>query len=196
MKYDSIFYKRKLIRQQIRHLRQNLSLLDQQKSAAQISQIAINFRPVYQATNIAIFVSVDGEINTDQLIKQLWQHNKHVCLPVIYQVNQILFMQYTSVTLMIFNRFNIPEPLFDYRKILPLETIDIIFIPLVAFDALGNRLGMGGGYYDRLLQHRHYYKFLSIGLAYDFQQVAAIPITTWDVPLTALITPSKIWQWN
>ncbi|WWP01334.1 MAG: 5-formyltetrahydrofolate cyclo-ligase [Candidatus Dasytiphilus stammeri] len=55
---------------------------------------------------------------------------------------------------------------------------------------------MGGGYYDRLLQHRYYYKFLYIGLAYDFQQVAAIPITTWDVPLTALITPSTIWQWN
>ncbi|WWO99164.1 MAG: 5-formyltetrahydrofolate cyclo-ligase [Candidatus Dasytiphilus stammeri] len=196
MKYDLILYQRKLIRQHIRHLRQNLSFLDQQKSASQISKIAINFTPVFQAKKIAIFVSFDGEINTDQLIKQLWQRNKQVCLPVIDQVNQILFMQYTSLTLMILNRFNIPEPLLDFRKILPLETIDIIFIPLVAFDAFGNRLGMGGGYYDRLLQHRDSYKFLSIGLAYDFQQVAAIPITTWDVPLTALITPSKIWQWN
>ncbi|WWO97927.1 MAG: 5-formyltetrahydrofolate cyclo-ligase [Candidatus Dasytiphilus stammeri] len=196
MKDNSILYKRKLIRQHIRHLRQNLSLLDQQKSAVQISQIAINFRPVFQAKNIAIFASFDGEIDTDPLIKQLWKLNKKVGLPVINNVNQILFMQYTSVSLMILNRFNIPEPLFDFSKILPLETLDIIFVPLVAFDALGNRLGMGGGYYDRLLQNRDFYKFLCIGLAHDFQQVAAIPITTWDVPLKALITPSKILQWN
>lgn len=179
-------------------MRQSLSLLDQQKSATKLAKKAINFMPIFQAKTIAIFASIDGEIDTDPLIKQLWQRNKEVYLPVIHPVNmsQILFMQYTSVTLMILNQFHIPEPLFDCRKILPLENIDIIFVPLVAFDAQGNRLGMGGGYYDRLLQHRHSYKFLDIGLAYDFQQVAALPITIWDVPLTALITPSRILQWN
>ena len=71
------------------------------------------------------------------------------------------------------------------------QDLDIIFTPLVAFDSVGNRIGMGGGYYDRVLapwfteQTGPY----PIGLAHDCQHLNSLPIQAWDVPLPEIITP-------
>ncbi len=72
----------------------------------------------------------------------------------------------------------------------------LILLPLVAFDASGNRLGMGGGHYDRALQFRrrrsHWRGPLLVGLAFDVQQSEPLPIERWDVRLDAVITESGI----
>jgi 5-formyltetrahydrofolate cyclo-ligase len=81
--------------------------------------------------------------------------------------------------------------------IVPKHEIDIIFTPLVAFDAEGNRLGMGGGFYDRTLENwQQTGRPFPVGLAHDCQQVEMIPTEIWDIPLPALITPSRSWQWS
>ena len=70
--------------------------------------------------------------------------------------------------------------------------LNVLFMPLVAADKIGNRMGMGGGYYDRTLAKAKS-KPLKIGWAYDFQLVDKLDSNPWDIKLDALITPSKLW---
>jgi 5-formyltetrahydrofolate cyclo-ligase len=99
---------------------------------------------------------------------------------------------------MVANRYAILEPKLNCGQICPLPELDILLMPLVAFDEQGNRLGMGGGYYDRTLA-KHYAeqreKPKLIGLAHDCQKVESLPIEAWDVPLQQILTPTKFYQW-
>lgn len=185
------------IRHHIRQLRRQIGDEQQQLAAVQAAERALNFAPLQQAKNIALFLSVDGELNTGPLIARLWQRKQNVYLPVLHPFSpgNLLFMRYDQQTALTINRLRIPEPPLDIRHLLPLAELDVMIVPLVAFDKAGQRLGMGGGFYDRTLQNWPQHGFLPVGLAHDCQQVEQLPVAEWDVPLPALITPSKIWQW-
>lgn len=94
------------------------------------------------------------------------------------------------------NRFNIFEPPLNVNNIIPISNIDIIFTPLVAFDESGQRLGMGGGFYDRTLENWQQQSFYPMGLAHTCQQVHSLPSTDWDIPLPEIITPDKVWRFD
>ena len=104
------------------------------------------------------------------------------------------------------NRYGILEPQLNCSHVSPVAQLDIILMPLVAFDSKGNRLGMGGGYYDRTLsftQHQTGFHSPSekrapklVGIAHDIQEVDALPIAPWDVPLDAIVTPSRTLQFT
>ncbi|KOC89722.1 5-formyltetrahydrofolate cyclo-ligase [Winslowiella iniecta] len=185
------------IRNHIRHMRQSLSADQHQRAAEQVAEHALNFVPIQQAQNIALFLSVDGELNTRPLIAKLWQQKKQVYLPVLHPFcrGQLLFVRYDASTQLQLNRLRIPEPPLTVGNLLPLSELDVVLMPLVAFDHHGHRLGMGGGFYDRTLQNWRQRRFVPIGLAHDCQQVDDLPVAEWDVPLSAMITPSKLWQW-
>ncbi len=70
----------------------------------------------------------------------------------------------------------------------------MLITPLVAFDEYGQRLGMGGGFYDRTLQNWQHYKMQPVGYAHDCQLVEKLPVEEWDIPLPAVVTPSKVWS--
>ena len=90
------------------------------------------------------------------------------------------------------NKYGIAEPI-SLKKIYP----DIIFVPLVAYDADLNRLGYGGGYYDRYLDKiKNIKKVLKIGLAFSYQKLKKIPINKYDKKLDLIITEKKIIQWE
>jgi 5-formyltetrahydrofolate cyclo-ligase len=84
------------------------------------------------------------------------------------------------------NRYGITEPR-GIRHHLAAARLDLVIMPLVAFDADGNRLGMGGGYYDRALARRNHRRIL-VGVAFSVQQSPAVPALPWDVPLDIVIT--------
>lgn len=93
------------------------------------------------------------------------------------------------------NSYGIPEPDPETSMLCPLWTHSVIFMPLLAFDDHGNRIGMGGGYYDRALskvQNRP----LCIGLAHDLQYSRAIPAQAWDETMDAVITEKVIWAFS
>ncbi|MEI9697264.1 5-formyltetrahydrofolate cyclo-ligase [Moellerella wisconsensis] len=188
---------RKSIRQQIRQKRQQLTKSQQQQAAQYISQQVLTDPKVQSAQTIALFLSFDGEIDTMPLIQQLWQRGKQVYLPVLHPFNRhsLLFLAYTPTTQLIKNRFNIQQPALDVQQVLPFNQLDIMLIPLVAFDLIGQRLGMGGGFYDRILAGWQQKGFYPIGLAHQCQQVDKLPSATWDIPLPEIITPQKIWRW-
>lgn len=176
---------RQQLRQQMRETRQKLTVLQQQQAAQHITEQALKLIEQQQAKNIAIYLAFDGEISTQSLIKQLWQQDKNVYLPVLHPFvrGHLLFLRYLPDTPMKANKFGIFEPHLNVQNVIPLEQLDVIFTPLVAFDKQGNRLGMGGGFYDRTLQHWQQQRFIPVGLAHQCQQVDALPVESWDMPL-------------
>ncbi|MCY7296092.1 5-formyltetrahydrofolate cyclo-ligase [Alteromonas sp. a30] len=186
-------------RQQLRALfrakRRALSEQEQAKaSQAIISQL--NNHAFFQNTqHIALYLANDGEIDTAPVIQEAWRLGKHVYLPVLHPFYQktLVFVNYTATTEMRSNRFGIPEPKVECPQLCPIQHLDVIFTPLVAFDAQGNRMGMGGGFYDRTLAtlNTSKQKPKVIGLAHDCQQAEKIPTENWDIPLDAILTPSQ-----
>ena len=180
---------RNQLRQQIRKTRVNLTALQQQQAEDSITQQALAFIEERNAQHIALYISFDGEISTDKLIKILWAQGKQVYLPVLhpFNPNHLLFLRYLPDIPMVKNKFGIWEPKLNVQNVLPLDELDILFTPLVAFDKQGNRLGMGGGFYDRTLQNWRNASFIPVGLAHQCQQVEQLPTEAWDVPLHQIL---------
>lgn len=180
---------RNQLRQQIRKTRANLTALQQQQAEDSITQQALELIEERNAQHIALYISFDGEISTDKLIKILWAQGKQVYLPVLhpFNPNHLLFLRYLPDIPMLKNKFGIWEPKLNVKNVLPLDELDILFTPLVAFDKQGNRLGMGGGFYDRTLQHWQKSPFIPVGLAHQCQQVEQLPTEAWDVPLHQIL---------
>ena len=181
----NIQQQRQQIRREIRKTRANLTALQQQQAEQFVTQQALTLIEQRQAKNIALYFSFDGEISTQTLINALWAQHKNVYLPVLhpFSTNHLLFLRYLPDTPMVKNQFGIWEPKLNVQNVLPLNELDILFTPLVAFDKQGNRLGMGGGFYDRTLQNWQAQSFIPVGLAHQCQQVESLPIEHWDVPL-------------
>lgn len=186
---NSILSQRNLIRKQIRQLRQSLSPQQQYFAEQNITQRALEFIKQRRAKHIGLYLSFDGEISTHQLIQCLWQKNIAVYLPSLHPfvANHLLFIRYQSETQLHTNKFGILEPKLNIQNVIPTNRLDIIFTPLVAFDKQGNRLGMGGGFYDRTLQNWQEKNFIPVGLAHKCQQVEQLPMETWDVPLFSFL---------
>ncbi|WP_074012353.1 5-formyltetrahydrofolate cyclo-ligase [Candidatus Sodalis sp. SoCistrobi] len=191
---------RQSLRNQIRQRRRALSPQQQTAAARRVVSHVMNDPRIHSARTLAVFLSFDGELDTRPLIDALWTAGKLVYLPVLHPFTpgHLLFMRYTAATPLVLNRLRIREPQLDITTLLPLAGLDILFTPLVAFDSQGQRLGMGGGFYDRTLQHwRPRAGFYPIGLAHDCQQVAEpLPVEQWDIGLPEIITPSRHWRWH
>ena len=190
-------FTRQQIRQQIRQRRRALTPEQQTQFALHAAYRMMAYPPVLLAQTVAVFLSFDGELDTRPLIDQLWRAGKRVYLPVLHPFSpgNLLFLHYHPSSDLVVNRLNIREPKLDVRDVLPLSQLDVLVTPLVAFDAAGQRLGMGGGFYDRTLQNWRQHRLQPVGYAHDCQQVDALPTEQWDIPLPAVITPSKTWLW-
>ena len=188
---------RQLIRQQIRQRRRALSNDQQRDYAQQAANRMMAFPPMVLAHTVALFLSFDGELDTRPLIEQLWRSGKRVCLPVLHPFSpgNLLFLHYHPASELVVNHLKIHEPKLDVRDVTPLDELDVLVTPLVAFDNQGQRLGMGGGFYDRTLQNWQQHGFTPVGYAHDCQRVDALPVEEWDIPLPAVVTPTQTWQW-
>lgn len=188
---------RQQLRQQIRLRRKSLTHEQQTQAAQQAAARMMGFAPVVEAQTVAAFLSFDGELDTRPLIEGLWRAGKKVYLPVLhpFSAGNLLFLRYFPDSDLVLNHFKIHEPALDVRHVLPLNKLDVLITPLVAFDTTGQRLGMGGGFYDRTLQNWRAHGLFPVGYAHDCQQVDALPVEEWDIPLPAVITPTTTWQW-
>jgi 5-formyltetrahydrofolate cyclo-ligase len=202
------------IRKSVRIKRQSLSEVEQQEFSNDLLIQLCTRRDVLAAKNIALYLANDSELDVMPFIRWCWQNNKKTYLPVIHPFShgQLLFLHYDESSVMKKNHYGILEPKLDVRLIKAIGEIDIMFTPLVAFDPLGNRLGMGGGFYDRTLsswyqQYRHrnqphdmtqrnLTKPYPIGLAHDIQLIDAIPVQLWDIPLPEIITPIRQYKFD
>ena len=177
------------LRRLLRQKRNNISSSDRAIFDHSINQSLINTALLLRSPKIASYLANDGEPNLDLFIKTSSTGLSHHYLPVLNK-QQLKFSSYSWGDKLKSNRFNIPEPL--PKHTLPPRLLSTILIPLVGFDHLGHRIGMGGGYYDRTLSFMrnplYQKKPLLIGIAYSAQKTQDIKPEPWDVPLDAVIT--------
>tara|TARA_X000000368_G_scaffold248008_1_gene195857 strand:- start:808 stop:1350 length:543 start_codon:yes stop_codon:yes gene_type:complete len=138
--------------------------------------------------SIGGYFPVDYEIDDLEILNKFDKKNYQVSLPVIKKNFQMDFYKWSFFDPMKINQYGIPEPN-PKKKIYP----DIILVPLVAFDNNLNRLGYGGGYYDRLIEKlSKKKKILKIGLAFSVQKINNVPITKYDKKLDYIVTDKYI----
>ena len=150
----------------------------------------INLLPKKKITKKIIggYYPVNFELDDLDILKEFEKKKIKVSLPSIKKNYKINFIQCSINDPFIVNQYGIPEPT-QGKVVYP----DILLVPLVAFDKNLNRLGYGAGYYDRLIQSLKKRKnIISIGLAFDFQELNLIPTTKYDQKLDYIVTNKKI----
>ena len=190
------------LRKTLRNRRQQLSPHQQKTHSKQACQFLIESDLLKNIRRIAVFLSQDGELETKNLIKQLWKTpGLEVYLPALETLPDwhMGFSRYTPQSKLIPNQFNILEPDVELSNHIPGKELDLVIMPLVGFDNAGNRMGMGGGYYDRTFEFKHQQpqtKPLLVGWAHSCQRVDRLEKQPWDIPLNAIVTESEIVNWD
>ena len=139
----------------------------------------------------------DGEIDPALILSSANQLSKQCFLPVIdpKSENSLYFASFNANTKLQPNRYGILEPVFIDSEIQPVTKMDLLLMPLVGFDRTGNRMGMGGGYYDRTLAFMKGIEkpaLTLVGLAHSGQEVSQISSQSWDIPLHLIATEKEI----
>lgn len=147
---------------------------------------AIRSLPAYRAArSLALFWPADGEPDIRGIAAHARARGKRVYLPVVEHSGRMRFAAWPAGGRLRKNRYGIPEPF--GRRLASAASLDLLIMPLVAFDARGHRLGMGGGYYDRALANRRLRPAL-VGAAFSCQETRALPTMPWDVPMDLVVT--------
>lgn len=151
-----------------------------------------------KSRHIALYLSNDGEPDLDLLIQQLWRTGKRLYLPILHPQHRrrrLWFGRYEPTSRLQPNRYGITEPTrATQRSRQQVQRLDLILMPLVGFTAGGERLGMGGGYYDRTLSFRRTHRARRpylIGTAYEQQRLESLPQQPWDVLTDEIITEQR-----
>jgi len=140
--------------------------------------------------NIAAYFPTNYEANILSFINEAAKKNFNIVLPVVKPKNNMIFRLWKPTDPLTINRFGIPEPTKTNKKLTP----DLILVPMVAFDKKLNRIGYGGGFYDRSLKKikKIKNKSIALGIAYSFQQCGIIPINKNDFKLDYILTERGI----
>ena len=152
----------------------------------------INFQEI---NIISSFISINSEINTEELNNLIFIENKILCLPVIEKKNShLIFKQFKSEENFVKGHMNISEPQNNNKILNP----ELIFVPCLAFDKKGNRLGYGGGYYDRTFAYLNKinHRFISVAYAYEEQKLDYIPIDKFDFKVDYVITEKNLYSFQ
>ena len=162
--------------------RENLSLSIAERVAA-----ASEWR---RATRIASYIPMSDEVDTWPITERAWRMGKRIFVPVIKKKSVMRFIELTAGSRLARNRFGLLEP-DDGAELRP-DEFDIVLTPLVAFDDRGNRIGMGGGFYDRAFAFMNnrlrYRRPKMFGLAFACQQTPRVPASPWDIPVFQVYT--------
>ena len=124
------------------------------------------------------------EINVIELLGKLEKKNYLITLPKIKKNFQMNFFKWSTNEPLTINKYGIPEPTSS-----SLKSPDILLVPLVAYDEYRNRIGYGGGFYDRYIKKiKKIKKVLTIGVAFSYQKVKKVPINKYDIKLDFIVT--------
>ena len=186
------------LRRLIRNKREELTQQNQQQASEVIVENVYQSPSFKNAQKIAFYHAVQGEADPRKLIQlnKMNNNNKTFYLPILSQNNQqdLRFAPITESSKYKRNKFSIPEPICDPNDLVSGDTLDLVIMPLLGFDKHGNRLGMGGGFYDRTFSFKQSAKSkpVLIGFAYNFQEVESLKAETWDIPLDFIATESGV----
>lgn len=179
------------LRNTIKQVRSKLTVPYRSTSSNQICTRIRSLEQYRQAKRIALYFAINGEIDLTTLWNSAPLQGKFCYFPVLNNDSTLSFLPATPNTPFKSNRYSIPEPDVSPDLAIPVDQLDLIIVPVVAFDIRCTRLGMGAGYYDRTLENKKHGHI--IGVAYQFQRVDFIEPQPWDVPLDAVVTQKAIY---
>lgn len=176
------------LRQTMLAKRQGISAESVSALSAKIAERLMQDSDVKQAQNVALYAAFRQEVSTAELADWFLSQGKRVCFPRVEENERLVFVPIKSLSQLKPGRFGVLEPDLVSSWV-PLEELDLMLIPGVAFDEKGGRLGLGKGYYDRTLKD---FRGLSVGLAYDFQIVSEVPQEVWDQRVDRVFAESRV----
>lgn len=188
----SISEEKQLIRERLRALRQGLApekVLEAGEAVSHIIRSHISASRGIRA--VCVYASTGKEIPTEGLMQCLLADGVKVAVPdweAWKQGKGLKVVAIDSTEELVRENRVVPQPAVTSGRTIPMEKIELFLVPGIAFDNEGNRLGMGGGYFDRLLSQASSTAIFT-GLAYDFQVVTHLPSEAHDIPVHEVVTP-------
>ena len=186
------------LRRMLRKARRELSPSEQRKAALGLYR-QLAQQPLFRrAKHISLYLPTDGEIDPRLLLRAARRRGKATYLPVLsaWPRTKMVFQRVRPGEKLRPNRFRILEPRVNIGQQRKVWALDLVLLPLVGFDDVGGRLGMGGGFYDRslayLARRKSWRKPTLLGLAHECQKVDRLAQASWDVPLAGTVT-DKNW---
>ncbi len=178
----------------MRARRRALSAGERRRLSAAVADRIAATGTFLRSRHIALYLANDGEVDLHGLVQRIWGMGKRCYLPVLSPLfhNRLWFAPFTPEMPLTLNRFGIAEPDLNWHTMRPAWALDLVLTPLVAFDEAGDRLGMGGGFYDRTFAYLNrrgpWRKPRLVGVAFDFQKWQKLPCAVWDVPLDGVVS--------
>jgi 5-formyltetrahydrofolate cyclo-ligase len=187
-------------RRALRAARRSLPPSEQRRHATKAARLLGKHGSFLRARRLAAYWPSDGELDPIPLLRLAHARHKRCLLPVLrpHPKRKLWFVDYFPGEALKKNSYGIPEPRMRNRRIrLPVH-LDVLLVPLVGFDARCNRLGMGGGYYDRTLAYlrsrRAWRRPRLVGVAHECQRVESLRPSPWDVPLDLVVTEKRVYE--
>ena len=169
---------------------------DPQRAAQAVCEAVTSLGWLDGVQRVSATVADDGELDPAPLVAACRLRGIGVYFPVMCDPDPIRFAPAGSDAEFVPNRFGIPEPDVDPESLVSAQELDVVFAPLVVFDAAGHRAGRGRGYYDRalafLLNGPRPAKPMVVGLGYELQLVDAVPVHPGDVTMDAVVTEQRV----
>ena len=184
--------KRELRRQYLK-ARNNLDAVDRDGASELIAEKVMRAAFFQRSRRIGCYLSLTAEVDTWRIIARAWRMKKRIFAPVTRKNRLLEFREVTPESDLVRDDYGLLMP--ETGDVIAARKLDLVLTPLVAFDRDGQRIGMGGGYYDRtfsfLRERRQLLKPKLVGLAFACQQAPEIPANPWDIRLYRVITESS-----
>ncbi|MFA5073620.1 MAG: 5-formyltetrahydrofolate cyclo-ligase [Nitrospirota bacterium] len=175
------------LRKQAQAARNILGPKERREKSREIGNRLFGLPEFRTSSRIAFFASFGSEVETAPMIRLALAEGKHVVLPRVTGQALLFFEIHDFDRDVAPGTWGIPEPV--GIDPVDLDSIDLMIVPGLAFDLSGNRLGYGAGYYDRVLG---LFKGMSMGLAFEVQIMANIPVAVYDVPIKKIVTDKRV----
>ena len=185
------------LRRMLRKARRALTPSEQRQAAQGLYRQLAQHPLFRRAKHISLYLPTDGEIDPRLLLRAAQRRGKATYLPVLsaWPRTKMVFQRVRPGDKLLPNRFRILEPRVNARRQRQVWALDLVLLPLVGFDDVGGRLGMGGGFYDRslayLARRQSWRKPTLLGLAHECQKVERLAQASWDVPLAGTVTDKQ-----
>ncbi|MCJ7955821.1 MAG: 5-formyltetrahydrofolate cyclo-ligase [Pseudomonas sp.] len=185
------------LRRMLRKARRELTPSEQRKAALGLYRQLAQHPLFRRAKHISLYLPTDGEIDPRLLLRAAQRRGKATYLPVLsaWPRTKMVFQRVRPGDKLSPNRFRILEPRVNANRQRRVWALDLVLLPLVGFDDVGGRLGMGGGFYDRslayLARRQSWRAPALLGLAHECQKVERLAQASWDVPLAGTVTDKQ-----
>lgn len=185
------------LRRQLRERRKVIAVAQRHAASRAIVGLALRHHLLAKGRRIGIYMPANSEIDVLPLLDRAVAMQACCFLPVVPRRGRkrMWFSQMGKRPSWVLNRYGIPENLHPLAKRVRAQNLDLLFMPLLGFDARGFRLGMGGGYYDASLAYlkrfRRWRRPRVVGVAFSVQEMEGVPNDPWDIPLDAVLTEQE-----